>query len=281
MARIGTDLAIFEALDKAQEPVTVAEMANNFDTIGPVLQQLPKFLMETNYQDITDGSKTAFQLAFHTELPVFTWLANQPELFAHAQEYMKFQRAGTANWMSVFPFEQELGDWRDKPVFVDIGGGLGQQCMALKSKFPNLTGKIVLQDLPQTVKHVASIEGVEIQAQDFFEPQVVKGEPRAKFYYLRNIIHDWPDDKALIILKNIVSAMSSSSRILVDEMVLPDTGVHWQAAQADLTMMAALGSRERTRGQWHTLLVAADLEILQILQYGPASQESIIVAASH
>lgn len=51
--------------------------------------------------------------------------------------------------------------------------------------------------------------------------------------------------------------MGPDSAILLDE---SDTRVHWQAAQVDLTMMAALGARERTRTQWTELLDPVGLE---------------------
>ena len=72
--------------------------------------------------------------------------------------------------------------------------------------------------------------------------------------------------------------MGQESRILIDEMVLPDSGVHWQATQIDLTMMSALASRERTREQWYALLEAARLKIERILPYTFPLQDSVIVA---
>ncbi|THV52662.1 hypothetical protein BGAL_0073g00370 [Botrytis galanthina] len=245
-----------------------------FDTVGPVLQQLPDFLAETKYQDITDNSKTALQPAFNTDLPGFIWFPNQPQRFGYFQQVMTVQRAGAVTWLSAFPFRQELGEFQQKPVFVDIGGGFGHQCILVKETFPELSGKLVLQDLPQTLEHVAKIDGVEIVVHNFFEPQVIK---EAKFYYLRNILHDWPDDKAVIILKNLIPALGPDSRILIDDMVLPNENVHWQAAQLDLTMMSALGSKERTEEQWRSLIDAAGLKILKIIPYTMLLNESIIM----
>ena len=71
--------------------------------------------------------------------------------------------------------------------------------------------------------------------------------------------------------------MDKDSRILIDDIVLPHTGVHWQAAQLDLTMMAALGSVERTNEQWYALMKSAGLKILQIYTYTTWLQDSIIV----
>ena len=71
--------------------------------------------------------------------------------------------------------------------------------------------------------------------------------------------------------------MGKDSLILIDDIVLPDTNVHWRAAQLDLTMMAALAAMERTNDQWYRLLDSAGLKILKIEAYNVTSQDSIIV----
>ncbi|KUJ08091.1 o-methyltransferase-like protein [Mollisia scopiformis] len=248
---------------------------HTFDTVGPPMAALPDFLIDTKYAAITDNTKTPFQKAFNTELPAFIWFPGQPKLFEHFQRFMTVQRAGAVSWLSVFPFKSLLGDFHGKTAFVYVGGGFGHQCIAIKETFPELSGKLELQDLPQTLQHVPSIDGVSVVVHNFFEPQPSKD---AKFYYLRNILHDWPDDKALIILKNIIPAMGPDSRILIDDMVLPNENVHWHATQQDLVMMSSLGAMERTKDQWYALLEEAGLKILEIYEYTPLLNESIIVA---
>lgn len=46
---------------------------------------------------------------------------------------------------------------------------------------------------------------------------------------MRNIIHDYPDEKAAVILRNTAAALSPDSLILIDDMVLPNSGVHLHA----------------------------------------------------
>ena len=72
--------------------------------------------------------------------------------------------------------------------------------------------------------------------------------------------------------------MGTESAILLEEMVLPDTNVHWQAAQIDLEMMCAFGSRERTEEQWRTLLDPVGLRIETVLVHKPETHESVIAA---
>jgi demethylsterigmatocystin 6-O-methyltransferase len=124
--------------------------------VGPVLQQLPDFLAETNYENITDNSKTALQRAFNTDLPGFIWFPNQTQRFEYFQQVMTVQRAGAVTWLSAFPFKKHLGDFQGNTVFVDIGGGFG-------------------------LAHVPALDGVEVIPHNFFEPQVIKGMTESKF----------------------------------------------------------------------------------------------------
>ena len=147
--------------------------------MGPIFQELPDYLAETKYPNITDNSKTVIQKAYNMDLPGFIWFPSQPKRFAYFQQVMTVQRAGAADWLSVFPVEEEVGTWSAKPnkaLFVDVGGGFGHQCLIFKAKYPKLPGRIVLQDIPQTLEYVQPIEGVETMVQNFFEPQAIKGE---------------------------------------------------------------------------------------------------------
>lgn len=84
---------------------------------------------------------------------------------------------------------------------------------------------------------------------------------------MRSIIHDWPDEKAVSILQNTMSALGPDSVILVDDRVLPNTGVHWYATVVDVTMMAGLASQERTVEQWDRLMEKAGLRIRNVYTY--------------
>lgn len=95
---------------------------------------------------------------------------------------------------------------------------------------------------------------------------------------MRNIIHDWPDEKCRLILESIKSAMGPDSVILLDDMVLPEKGVHWHATQIDMTMMVGLASMERTEEQWHAMLKSAGLKAKKIYTYTESLRDSIIVA---
>lgn len=92
-------------------------------------------------------------------------------------------------------------------------------------------------------------------------------------------MHDWPDKEATLILQNIVSAMAPESRILVDEVIVPDTDASWQATMADLSMMFCFGGKERTLRQWDLLANHAGLRIELVHTYAATTYTAIIVMA--
>ena len=94
---------------------------------------------------------------------------------------------------------------------------------------------------------------------------------------MRMILHDYPDEKAIELLKLTAEAMTAGSVLLIDELIVPNKGAHRNATQFDLTMLTSLASIERTDKQWNSLLETAGFKILEKKPYAPAG-ESVIVA---
>ena len=99
--------------------------------------------------------------------------------------------------------------------------------------------------------------------------------PGARLYYIRDVLHDYPDDQCLVILQNLKAALRQDSIILIDEMIMPETDAPWQATQADLTMMASLGAMERTLKQWDALFGAAGLRVARRHAYTSSRQDHV------
>ena len=93
---------------------------------------------------------------------------------------------------------------------------------------------------------------------------------------MRNIMHNYNDTKCQPILKHTFEAMGPDSVLLIDDLVLPNVGVHWRAAQLDITMLSVLGAIERTIDMWHALLALAGFKIVQIYKYTQGRDDSII-----
>lgn len=110
-----------------------------------------------------------------------------------------------------------------------------------------------------------------------FEEPPVKG---AKFYYMQRVFHNLPPQKAVDLLRLLKEAMvAPNSKLLIDEAVLPETGVDFLASAIDLTMLEAFAAIERTESQWREVHVLEEvgLELVQTHVYNPCIYESIVV----
>lgn len=100
--------------------------------------------------------------------------------------------------------------------------------------------------------------------------------PGAKFYFLRGVLHNHPPHRVHKILKNVKSAMGPDSILLIDEMILPETGTHVDAASMDLTMMSAFAGMERTEKQWAKVIDDVGLKLVKTYSYNPVDHESVM-----
>ncbi|KAJ4339007.1 hypothetical protein N0V95_007900 [Ascochyta clinopodiicola] len=239
-------------------------------------QVLPRYLRDHKYQDMTDTKDLPFHLALGTDLPPFEWLKKHPEQMKAMGHAMRIERMHS--WVESYPIGKDIGSFQsaaDSALLVDVGGGFGQQSVAFKAQLPSAQGRVVVQDVASTLAYAPKIDGIEFQEHDFFTPQPIRG---AKYYYLRHILHDWTADDSIRILRNLIPALSPESRIVIDEVVLPDTHVPWQCAFMDLTMSASLGGCERSKDEWTSLLDRAGLRIVEVHTYDEVRKHSVIIA---
>lgn len=95
----------------------------------------------------------------------------------HFNRFMYAQRSSVKDCFSILNLSKEAEQWpAEKPLFVDVGGGTGQQCIAMRERWPELKGRVVLQDLPSVVNEVQLPEGIDVMAYDFFTKQPVTGK---------------------------------------------------------------------------------------------------------
>jgi hypothetical protein len=114
---------------------------------------------------------------------------------------------------------------------------------------------------------------LELVAGDFFE--AVPSDADA--YMMKYILHDWNDDEALTILRNIHRAASPGARLLIlDPIIRPGNAVD-VGKLMDLQMLVFYGTgRERTLQEFQQLLAAAGFKFVQVVS--TASAVSIIEA---
>ena len=199
-----------------------------------------------------------------TKLHCFEWIKTKPRLQSAFNTVMGISRLRKGeDWFEYYPFLEKLQAESDADVvLVDIGGGLGHGLVTLREKFPTLGGRLILQDLPIVIDDVKDLPvGCEAMAHDFFMPQPVKG---AKAYFLRFVLHDWPDKQAKQILQNVRDAMDGDSVLLISEGTMPESNVSLWSAQADFSMMAMFSALDRTQRQFKELLESSGFELVKI-----------------
>ncbi|KAI3325423.1 S-adenosyl-L-methionine-dependent methyltransferase [Xylariaceae sp. AK1471] len=240
-------------------------------TVVPAINAMPQFLRENKYPKMTDPAHIPWCQGHGTSDPIFKWINERPEVLKNFMGWMAGQRDGLPTFMSVLDFETEFAKGADgsTAVFVDVGGSMGHQCIALRQTYPDLVGRVILQDLPETIEKVrtsplSGFEGIDVLAHDFFTPQPLQG---ARAYYLRNVLHDWPDEKCVEILQKIKPAMTAESRILIDEMILPERDAPWRATQQDFIMGACIAAQERSHDEWLALFDRAGLKVERMWKY--------------
>lgn len=171
-------------------------------------------------------------------------------------------------------------------TIVDVGGGKGHIVMELAevpiptSLWHSAANRIkllpeytfIVQDLYTTMFNTDNIPTplrprITFQQHDFFTPQPIAKDVSA--YILRRCLHNWPDSKAVQILRGFVPTLKSNpdARLLINESVMPDTGEgmpkqeYLWLSQLDLAMMVLLNARQRTEEDWRQLVEEASSEL--------------------
>jgi hypothetical protein len=199
------------------------------------------------------AGRSAMEIAFGQGL--FEYLGQNPAAAAEFNNFMVDQtRASVGAILKAYPFDSTR-------VLADIGGGQGALVAGVLKNYPDITG--ILFDLPQVIAagaaavHAAGMQDrCKTVAGNFFE-EVPQG---ADTYALKFILHDWPDERCVSILKNCRRAMPEEGRVLIIEHVRPDKASPHIANFMDMQMLVITsGGRERTVAEFQSLLAAAGL----------------------
>ena len=202
--------------------------------------------------------------SLHTGLPAFPRAAGCT-FFQHMKDNPEdgrvFDAFMTANQRERAALHAASIDCHGIRQVVDVGGGEGAFLIELAKRNPHLGG--IVLELPhvavrtrQKVAQAQLADRITVSDGSFFE-----GIPRgADAYVLSAILHDWPDEPALTILRACRAAMSNDAVLLIIEQVVESAEVASQfSALLDIAMLVLLGGKERSREEFAALLAAADL----------------------
>lgn len=164
-------------------------------------------------------------------------------------------------------------DFSQFKTVMDVGGGYGELLRTILLKNPRIFG--ILFDRPHALggaldrfRQRGIAERCKFIEGDFFEP-LTEG---ADALILKSILHDWKDDKAILILNNCRKVLSSDAKLLLIERVMPEklqvSIEHQDLVRSDLTMLVALGAKERTENEYRELLHKSGFEVERIIPVG-------------
>jgi hypothetical protein len=247
---------------------------------GPI----PKYLHKNGYKNVSNPTDTVIQYSFDKPQQHFYQIfAARPDLHVHFSTLMSLWSGGWTQFQTLYPVQEQLIDGFDPTaggaVLIDVGGNWGQQVLALKEAFPQLKGRLVVQDLYAVAaapKDDPRYAGIEWQAHDFFQPQP---ERNARIYYIRNCLHNWDDDSCVKILAQLRAAMKEEySKVIIHESIMPERGAGTWITTQDIEMMAMFGTAERTQEDYRQLLARAGLRLLKKYQDNNPSHEGLIEA---
>lgn len=141
---------------------------------------------------------------------------------------------------------------------VDVGGGIGTASRALAKAFPSLN--LIVEDRPDVLVNVV-VEDPDIKDRikfiehDFFQEQPVKD---ADLYFFRRVFMEWPDDKAVEIIKALKPALKEGALVQIQDFYVPAPGVSplWQERQfrnSDLLALAIANAGQRELEEWQEI----------------------------
>jgi ubiquinone/menaquinone biosynthesis C-methylase UbiE len=190
---------------------------------------------------------------------LFEWVETNPEIRA------QFNSAMESRSRQMDDKIVRLFDFSGFKKIVDVGGGNGHFVHQVAQRQPNLTATVF--DIPPTIAAVrrACAFGpqhgqIELAEGDFFKSVPEGGD----LYLIRHVLHNWSDAQARIILENCRKAMSPTARLLVVDMLVQEEAL--APRTMDVAMLHLLGGRERTAGQFRTLLKLAGFKLDRVIR---------------
>lgn len=157
-------------------------------------------------------------------------------------------------------------DAGDARVIVDVGGSEGVLLRGLLARAGKARGIVfdradVIEGARAAVASSGMQDRIDLVSGDFFGEVPGGGD----IYLLKSILHDWPDDKCEEIVRSVHRAAPPRSRLVVVEMLLPDTPQPSPVTLMDMNMLVMLGGRERTAAEYTALLARCGYAVERVI----------------
>jgi hypothetical protein len=263
--RLLASLEIFEEVRAGTFALTPASEILRSDVPGSmrgIAVFLPDPMHFRIYANLIESAMTGRPAADKTVgMPMFEYFSKHPEyseVFNDAMTSMSAPVAGAAI---------EAYDFGKFSLIVDVAGGHGEVLMSALKACPGSRG--ILAEVGHVVEgarpRIASA-GLADRCQavecDFFKAVPEGGD----VYVMKHIIHDWDDERASLILKNIGKAMGSErGTVVLLESVIPVGPEPDLGKFIDIEMLALPGGRERTADEFAALFDRCGFKLMKIV----------------
>jgi SAM-dependent methyltransferase len=213
--------------------------------------------------------QTPFEAAFGCSL--IEWLENHPE------EGQVLHQANSVRSAQYNRAVLECYDFSPFSTLVDVGSGYGMLLAEILGAFPQAKGVLVDRaPVLAEAKRMLETRGVSERCTFVSCDFVDQVPPGGDVYLLSNVLHDWPDERAVVILRNCRRAMRPDCRLLILEMIVPGGNQPSAAKLLDLEMLVVTGGKERTEEEFRSLLESAGFALARVI---PIGQEMYVLEA--
>lgn len=201
-------------------------------------------------------------------MPMFEYFGKNPDAAA------TFNNAMTDMSSMEAPAVAEAYDFSGIQTLTDIAGGHGLLLATILQRYPRMKG--TLHDAPQVIEGAPGgptepvKDRVSFASSDMFH-SVPAG---ADAYIMKHIIHDWPDDLCVKILRGCRAGVNPGGKLLVVDAVIPAGNEFTPGKIMDLEMLLFPGGLERTEMQFRDLFAASGWKLTRIVP--TASHVSIV-----
>uniref|UniRef100_A0A8D3DYQ1 Acetylserotonin O-methyltransferase n=1 Tax=Scophthalmus maximus TaxID=52904 RepID=A0A8D3DYQ1_SCOMX len=184
------------------------------------------------------------------------------------EEMLKFMGLMNSSWILDGHDITTAFDLSCFQTIVDLGGCTGALAREMAMEYPSST--VTVFDLPQVVelahRHFSQEnDAVVFQTGDFFSGEI----PAADLYVLARIIHDWPEEKCLTLLKKIYDTCRPGGGVLLVEAMLFENRRGPVMAQIfSLNMLVQAEGRERPPSEYTHLLRTTGFQNVQVCRTG-------------
>jgi hypothetical protein len=237
-------------------PAGLALRSGATPTIGPWARHLNTEAVQRSWAALPEAIRSG-EPSFPSVYGKSVWqhFAEHPEEEQLFAESMRELTALSLAWIVTgYP-------WPERGVVADVAGGSGPVLAALLKARPELRGILieapgVLAEAEMHLERAGVRERVELREGDIFEGV----EADADVYTLKDILHDWDDERSLRILRTVAAGMRPGSKLVLIEQPLERNETDAIVAGVDMHMLAQCdGGRQRSVGELEGLVREAGL----------------------